>query len=139
MTQDKLAVVSNADLRTVQRAEHNRAVQLETLASIAAALGVTVSEITVVGEAPVDLPESSAPDEHNAVVLRRTSSGKTLLDTLCDSFSGHLDCAADPTQENVDALTAFVEDIENLIANPWRTQWTLRCSPLPNECVKRWR
>jgi hypothetical protein len=87
-------------------------------ASIAAALGVTVSEITVVGEAPVDLPESSAPDEHNAVVLRRTSSGKTLLDTLCDSFSGHLDCAADPTQENVDALTALVEDIENLIANP---------------------
>lgn len=46
---------------------------------------------------------------------------EVLLDILCDSFSGHLDCAADPTQENVDALTAVVEHIENRIPNPWET------------------
>ncbi len=121
MTQEKLAAMSNVDLRTVQRAEQNRPVQLETLASIAAALGVTVPEITLRDSEQSELPETSTPVEPNAVVLRRTSSGKAVLDALCSCFSGHLECAAEPTPENVDALTELVEHIERHIPNPWQT------------------
>jgi transcriptional regulator with XRE-family HTH domain len=47
MTQDKLAAMSNVDIRTVQRAEKGERIQLETVASLAAALKVTVPELSV--------------------------------------------------------------------------------------------
>lgn len=121
MTQEKLATMSNVDLRTIQRAEQGRPVQLETLASVADALRVTVSEVTLTGEVIPDHPTTAEPEEQNAVVLRRITSGKTLLDILCDSFSGRLECEAEPTQQNIDALTALVEHVENRMPNPWRT------------------
>ena len=53
--------------------------------------------------------------------LRRITSGKTLIDLVYGSFSGELYCAAEPTEENIDALTDMIERIEKLIPNPWGT------------------
>jgi transcriptional regulator with XRE-family HTH domain len=120
MTQEKLAAMSTVNHRTVQRAERGESLQLETLASLAAALGVTVGELTLNDGDPerTDRPE---PSESNAVVLRRITSGKVLIDLICDSFSGKLFFAAEPTEENIDALTDMVERIEKLIPKPWET------------------
>lgn len=121
MTQEKLAAMSNVNIRTVQRAEKSEFLQLETVASLAAALKVTVPELTVsdsTGESRQD-NDDEADGGRNAVVLRRITSGKALLDILCDSFSGKLYCEVEPTVENVEALTTMVEDIERLIPNPW--------------------
>src|SRR6266446_2767027 len=77
MTQEKLAAMSKVSHRTVQRAERSEPLQLDTLASLAATLGVTVGELTINDSDPDQIrrPETS---ESNAVVLRRITSGKTL-------------------------------------------------------------
>jgi transcriptional regulator with XRE-family HTH domain len=87
MTQEKLGAMSKVNHRTVQRAERSQSLQLDTLASLAATLGVTVGELTPTDGDPdhTDQPETS---ESNAVVLRRITSGKTLIDLVCGSFSG---------------------------------------------------
>src|SRR5262245_52885436 len=107
MTQEKLAAMSKVNIRTIQRAERSEHLQLETVASIAAALKVTVSALTAPG---VDDAGSTARTEengnehgNNAVVLRPVTSGKALLDMLHDSFTGRLSCEVEPTETNIDA------------------------------------
>ena len=132
MTQEKLAAMSDVNIRTVQRAEKGEYLQLETVASLAAALKVTVSALSVIDS--VDLgdrqrDEEDAGDlESNAVVLRRVTTGKALLDIVCGSFSGNLYCEVEPTTENLEALTTMVEEIERLIPDPWQ-------SPLETESM----
>lgn len=126
MTQEKLGHMSKVDARTVQRAEASEYLQLETIAAMAEALKVTVGDITMPGTAIVPVTTTADEPAHeaaesNAVVLRRMRSGKMLLDLICDSFSGHLYCAAEPTVENIDMLSAVVEKLEALIPNPWST------------------
>ena len=120
MTQEKLAAMSKVNHRTVQRAERSGSLQLDTLASLAATLGVTVGELTL-SDGGLDQTDQPETIESNAVVLRRITSGKTLIDLVWGSFSGKLYCAAEPTGENVDALTDMIERIEKLIPNPWET------------------
>lgn len=120
-TQDKLAVMSNVNIRTIQRAERGDHLQLENVASIAAALKVTVPALTVADDAAdaVQVGTEGTDREKNVVVLRPVASGKALLDTVCDSFSASLDCQVEPTAENIEALTSIVEEIERLLPNPW--------------------
>src|SRR5258708_79041 len=123
-TQEKLAERSNVNIRTVKRAEKGEYLQLETVASLAAALKVTVPDLTVSDsddEGRLIDDDDAADGERNAVVLRRVTSGKALLDILCDSFSGKLYCKVEPTAKNVEALTTMVEEMERLIPNPWGT------------------
>ena len=122
MTQEKLAAMSNVNIRTIQRAERGEHLQLENIASIAAALKVTVPALTMSdgGAAPVE-PEGETEDrENNAVVLRPVASDKALLDIVLDSFSASLDCQAEPTSENIEVLTSVVEAIEQLLPDPWQ-------------------
>lgn len=120
-TQDKLAIMSNGNIRTIQRAERGEHLQLENVASIAAALKVTVPALTVPDDATDAVQGGNEGDdrENNAVVLRPVASGKTLLDMVYDSFTASLDCQVEPTAENIDALTAIVDKIEWLMPNPW--------------------
>lgn len=120
MTQEKLAAMSKVNRRTVQRAERCESLQLDTLASLAATLSVTVGELSLADGGP-DREDQTETGESNAVVLRRITSGKVLIDLVCDAFSGKLYCGAEPTEENIDALTDMVERIEKLIANPWES------------------
>ncbi|MGE0652479.1 MAG: helix-turn-helix domain-containing protein [Alphaproteobacteria bacterium] len=119
MTQEKLAAMSKVNIRTIQRAEKGEQLQLETVASIAAALRVTVPTLTAPDGAAAPPTADDEGGENNAVVLRAVTSGKALLDMVYDSFTGTLGCEVEPTSENVDTLTAMVEEIEGLIPNPW--------------------
>ena len=42
-----------------------------------------------------------------------------LIELVCDSFSGKLYCAAEPTEDNIATLTDLVERVERLIPKPW--------------------
>lgn len=118
-TQDKLAIMSKVNIRTIQRAERGAYLQLETVASIADALRVTVPALTVTDDATATDTSVTDDRENNAVVLRPVTSGKVLLDMVHDSFSASLECHAEPTAENVDALVAMVETIERMLPDPW--------------------
>jgi hypothetical protein len=122
MTQEKLAAMSKVNNRTVQRAEGGELLQLDTLASLATTLGVTVGELTLADDSAEQIDQSET-SESNAVVLRRMTSGMALIKLICDSFSGKLYCAAEPTEENVAALSDMVERIERLIPNPWESPY----------------
>ena len=112
--------MSKVSSRTVQRAEESGLLQLDTLASLAAALGVTVAEITLPEESAerIDKPETR---ESNAVVLRRMTSGIVLIELICDSFSGKLYCVAEPTNGNIATLTEFTDRLERLVPQPWKS------------------
>lgn len=109
--------MSNTNVRTIQRAESGASVQMETIASLAAALNLTVADII---EEPMLDEKGNELGEFNAVVLRPVSSGKMLMDMVCDSFSAKLTCKAEPTADNVEALSSFVEQLERMLPNPWR-------------------
>lgn len=116
MTQEKLGHMSNVNRRTVQRAERGSSLQMETLSSLAAALDVPVSQIVTIGTPPEDVDDLNAK---SLVVLNRIRSGMTLLNIVRNSFEGAITCEADPTSENVEAMTAVVERLEELMPQPW--------------------
>lgn len=116
MTQEKLAAMSKVDRRTVQRAEQGTRLQMETLSSLAATLSVPVSQIIVTGAPAEDIGELKSK---SLVVLNRIQSAITLLNIVRDSYEGTISCEADPTPENIDALTAIVSKLEELMPQPW--------------------
>ena len=129
MTQEKLAIMSKVDRRTVQRAEQGTRLQMETLASLAAALNVPVAQI-VVAATPADEVVDELQSK-SLVVLNRIQSGMTLLNIVRDSYEGSISCEADPTPENIEALTAVVSKLEELMPQPWappQVQLTLALS-----------
>ncbi|MBZ9698186.1 MULTISPECIES: helix-turn-helix domain-containing protein [unclassified Mesorhizobium] len=116
MTQDKLAAMSRVDRRTVQRAEQGTRLQMETLSSLAAALGVLVANIIVSGVRQEDIDDLSAK---SLIVLNRIRSGMMLLNIVRDSYEGTISCEAEPTPENIEALSAVIVKLESLMPQPW--------------------
>ena len=121
MTQEKLAHMSKVDNRTIQRAEAGEFIQLETIASMADALKVTVGEISYSHFSNAAPFLRSDNGEQNAVVLRHIVSGKELIDILFRSFSGKIECQAEPTANNIDLLASMIEKLDGLVPNPWAT------------------
>lgn len=117
MTQEKLAIMSNVDRRTVQRAEQGSRLQMESLASLAATLNVPVAQIITVEDGLGEIDEVTAK---SLVVLNRIQSGIKLINIVRDSYEGKITCEADPTMENIDDLTAIVGGLERLMPQPWR-------------------
>jgi len=117
MTQEKLALMSRIDRRTVQRAEQGTRLQMETLSSLAAALNVPVSQIIA-----ADAPRDDVDDltSKSLVVLNRVVSGISLLNIIRDSYDGKITCEADPTPDNIEALTGVIGKLEELSPDPWR-------------------
>jgi transcriptional regulator with XRE-family HTH domain len=117
MTQEKLALMSHVTTRTVQRAEGGEAINLETLADLAAALGVPPESLRTGGD-DQENDESTLPGE--VVALRRTLSGRQLLDALDQAELSRLDCDVEPTRENIDLLKRLVAKIElHQPSHPW--------------------
>lgn len=116
MTQEKLALMSRVDRRTVQRAEQGTKLQMETLSSLAAALNVPVSQIIVTGMLSEEIDELKSK---SLVVLNRIESGIALLNIVRDSYEGTITCEADPNPKNIEALTAIVTKLEELMPQPW--------------------
>lgn len=120
MTQEILGIKSGVDRRTIQRAETDKPMQMESLSSIASALNVRVSEIirTAENEDGTNAEDLAA---QSLIVLRPVDSGMTLINTLEASFDGKITCEAEPTSENIDVLEAMTSAIEAMMPNPWRT------------------
>mgnify|MGYP001807697878 CR=1 FL=1 len=109
------------NIRTIQRAEKKEHLQVESIASIAGALKVTGHALTTPNGA-------AAPVEAMPMTVRTTlwscvpsRSDKALLDIVCHSFTASLDCLAEPTSENIDALASTVGVIEQLFPNSWES------------------
>ena len=125
MTQEKLGLVSNVSLRTVQRAEKGQAIELETVANLAASLQTTVPELL---KQSLNEGAENKADEPNAVVLRPILSGKALKDILTRCYSAKLECNIEPTAENIDALTLAIDEIEKQIPDPFEIPFNQKIS-----------
>ena len=118
-TQEVLAAMSGIDRRTIQRAESGKAVQMESLSSIASALNVPLTQIIEATDNDKDDVENLAAQ--SLIVLRPIQSGMGLINLVQSSFDGKMTCEAEPTTENIDVLTALISTIEEMMPDPWRT------------------
>lgn len=122
LTQEALAHRARINVRTVQRAEKGEPLRAETLQDIAAVLGLTVSAIQ--SEGPQKEPEvQEAEDAQNTQVLKRCDGGEVVVSALERATMSHLGCTAEPTEENMPALRAIIQQIEKLMLSPFDDDW----------------
>lgn len=119
MTQEKLAAEAKIDIRTVQRAEAGASLRQETIADIAAVLGLPLTGL---------IDNSSSSSEDNVVVgvifgtgltLKRAISAREVIELMEETRLGKLECDADPSDEIMDMLTEAILFIEKMLPKPW--------------------
>lgn len=119
MTQEKVAADARVDVRTVQRAEAGADLRQDTVADIAAALGVPhESLVDVQGTAAPEVPvigDTFGP----GLVLRRATKGRQVIELLEMSELAKLECDADPTEKTLEVLKSAIRLIEGMIPDPW--------------------
>jgi transcriptional regulator with XRE-family HTH domain len=121
LTQEMLAAQARIDVRTVQRAEAGEPLRQETIADLAAVLGVPSTALVVLddrGGSPGEPPQIGQI-WGTGLILKRVSSGRDAITTLETSELVQLECEVDPTDENLGTLTEAVRFIESLIVDPW--------------------
>lgn len=107
MTQEKLAAMSNVQVRTIQRLEAGAPVSLETLADVAAALRWTPEAM---GKAPDGDP---APEDAPwSASLRRVGSARSVFEVLEPVLLAKLECRVSPTRESLVPLKRLVLQLE---------------------------
>lgn len=119
LTQEALAHQARVNVRTVQRAESGLPVHAETVAELAAVLGLPPAGLIRPG--PQKEPEVAASDleESQTQVLKRVDRGEMVVATLERSVMAVLGCSAEPTAETMPALRNLVKALEAIIWNPW--------------------
>lgn len=105
MTQEALAHQARVNVRTVQRAENGEPIRHETLADLAAALGVPVVGLLKT-EAANDVEPEQEVEQAQMQVLKRVESAETVISLLERAVMSSLGCTAPPTQENMPHLRA---------------------------------
>ena len=70
-SQEQLADIASVSVRTVQRIENGEQASLETLAAIASAFGVNVTDLYVGQAAPAEQEQAKAIDEQLAKIRKR--------------------------------------------------------------------
>ncbi|MEA9389889.1 helix-turn-helix domain-containing protein [Acerihabitans sp. TG2] len=73
-SQEQLADIASVSVRTVQRIENGEQASLETLAAIASAFGVNVTDLYVGQAAPAEQEQAKAIDEQLARIRKRIES-----------------------------------------------------------------
>jgi len=113
-----LAAQARIDVRTVQRAEAGEPLRQETIADLAAVLGVPSSALVVLDGAE-DSPAGEPPQIGQiwgaGLTLKRVSSGREAITTLETSELVQLECEVDPTEENLGTLTEAVRSSSPLL------------------------
>lgn len=117
MTQEKLAYDARVDVRTIQRAEAGAPLRQETVADLAAALGLPVSGL-------VDRSQTDEVIELGSIfgpclMLKRATSARQVIALLEGCQLALLECEADPTEETLPLLTSVAKLIERKIPRPW--------------------
>lgn len=118
MTQETLAHQARVNVRTIQRAESGDPIRHETLADIAAALGVPAAGL-IKPEAANDLEPEPESDVSQTQVLKRVEGGDSIISLLERATMSVLDCTAEPTEKNMPVLRVVIEALEGLIRSPW--------------------
>lgn len=119
LTQEALAHQARINVRTVQRAEAGFAIQAETLAEIAAVLGLPSSGLVRPNPAGTGDVVEAESDDRQTQILKRVESIEAVVGTLERSLMGVLGCHVEPTAENMPALRKIITNLEGLIRNPW--------------------
>lgn len=121
LTQESLAHKANVNVRTIQRAEKGAPLRHETLAEIAAVLGVPPAGL--LRPAPVKedevLAAEAALEDASGDVLRRVESAETVIQALERAVMSNLTCSANPTPEVMDVLREAISHLESLMIDPW--------------------
>lgn len=108
LTQEQVAAMSKLDVRTVQRAEAGTAIGLETLAQIAATLGVPNDELLVNKES-----EAEATPNVDFCVLHAVQAPLHVISLLSSHQDADLECIAETTGKGrADGVLAFLDAIE---------------------------
>jgi transcriptional regulator with XRE-family HTH domain len=123
MTQENLAHQARVNVRTIQRDETGLPIRAETLAEIAAVLGMPPAGL--LGTPPTKEPEvidAEAEAEVEAEVqtsLKRVTSGDQVIRALERASMSALECSCEPTDTNMPVLRKAVASIEALMRDPW--------------------
>jgi transcriptional regulator with XRE-family HTH domain len=112
LSQGALAARCGLSRKTVQRLETGQDVQPETLALVAAALGVAVDEIAEAG----GRRELGDP---RRLGLRRVRSGRLVFEQMARTDVGRLECDADVDSRSIEPLTRLVILLQGLMRESW--------------------
>lgn len=126
LTQEALAYQARVNVRTIQRAENGEPIRHETLADIAAALGVPPAGLLKPEPANDTEPDPDA-DFDQIQVLKRVEGAEGIIALLERSTMAVLGCTTSPTEENMPVLRQVIEMLEEWIGHPWSEE---RCLPL---------
>lgn len=118
LTQEALAHQARVNVRTIQRAECGEVIRHETLADIAAALGVPAAAL-LRSEPSFDTDGEQDDDATQMQVLKRAERGDTVIALLERAVMAVIDCTADPTEANMPALRAIIKALEAYIGDVW--------------------
>lgn len=118
LTQEALANQARVNVRTVQRAEGGLPIHAETLAELAAVLGMPPAGLIRPGPVKEQEVLASETEEGQTQVLKRVESAETVISTLERSTMSVLGCSAEPTAETMPALRAIIQTLEGVIRNP---------------------
>jgi transcriptional regulator with XRE-family HTH domain len=121
LTQENLAHQARVNVRTIQRAETGLPIRAETLAEIAAVLGMPPAGL--LGIPPLKEPEViDAEAETEAEVqtsLKRVTSGDQVIRGLERAAMSVLECSSEPNEVNMPVLKKVITQLESLIRDPW--------------------
>jgi len=118
LTQEALAHQARVNVRTIQRAENGSPIRHETVADIAAVLGMPVAGL--IGKAKLAEPAvAEGAWEMPMQVLKRVESGEAVIADLERSVMSSLACSAEPTPDNMPVLRSAVKLLESLQRSPW--------------------
>ena len=112
LSQGALAARCGLSRKTVQRLEAGQDVQPETLALVAAALGVALDDI-------VEPSGRRRVGDPRRLGLRRVRSGRLVFEQLARTDVGRLECEADVDGRSIEPLTRLVVLLQGLMRDRW--------------------
>ena len=122
LTQESLAYQARVNVRTIQRAETGLPIRAETLAEIAAVLGMPPAGllgIAPVKEQEVVEAEAEAEEAEVQTSLKRVTSAEQVVRALERAAMSVLECSAEPTEATMPVLKKAITQIELLMRDPW--------------------
>lgn len=111
MTQEGLAFRCELSRKTVQRLERGEDVRADTVALVAAALGLSVDDLARADGRP------AAREER--LILRRARSGTRIFETLAKTYAGRITCDVEATGATLGPLTDLVCALQSLVSEQW--------------------
>lgn len=117
LTQESLAYQARVNVRTIQRAESGLPISAETLAEIAAVLGMPPVGLLRRPEKEPEVAEAeSGADTYT--YLKRVTSGEQVVRTLERAMMTVVECSAEPNDSNLPILKKVIGQLEDLIRHP---------------------